>query len=756
MRKSFFITAFLITAALGSLLLLAFNQFQLYGRHEQMISQTEKLIFQYSTIREQIIEYIVEGRKDELVQVSPAVEELNNSILNILDNTLIPAEYKFSFMQQIDLPGLVLLLRRSGTDKEDDNLLRLINEETRVIGERFMLLERLILGYAKQKLVDFQLVIIGTLAVVVFLVTTLMVVTYRLLIMPVINLSVQADNILLGGQDKLQSPRGWHMVINLAEKMNRMLHEVKRSRESSNRFEQVLRCCQNVAEKIHEVKKADELYQTVCRSLLRNPDYLLAWVGIEEGAGESIIPVAEDGSSTMTGDECQECFCALLAAQEGDEDPTKLAIRSGKTVIRENILAHAPKGPFKNTPMANGVVDSISLPIVIDRKTFGVLTVYVMAAGGILDQEAAMLTEIAAMLAAKADYFNIRRKLDLEKAVKNLIGEKSDIIVFVLNQDGRVLSVDTYLENSSIRDAASKWIGGRISDIVIPESDPEKIVLHSSLAEGKNYDFNARINGMDGIFTAILAPVNRFPADDVTLLLVLIPPKKNILIQPENFQVAYAAAIGQFASTIAHEITDQSNGIINYAQMLSDEIGGNAENERKQFLKKIIDGGEKVAAVVEPLLVDQQHVEFSSEMEEVQRIFDKVFMLTGHLLRRDGIQVDVDVKPPSLKYRSQYLQLILLTVLNHLREILNKHYPQRDPDKALHFAVTKFDEGGREMIRMAVTLPCGEEECLQEDASPDYPTGLWLSKELTKNLGGEMKISTAGNGRVNMELILPS
>ena len=112
--------------------------------------------------------------------------------------------------------------------------------------------------------------------------------------------------------------------------------------------------------------------------------------------------------------------------------------------------------------------------------------------------------------------------------------------------------------------------------------------------------------GIDGTFTAILAPVTRFPADDVTLLLVLIPPKKNILIQPENFQVAYAAAIGQFASTIAHEITDQSNGIINYAQMLSDEIGGDAANERKQFLNKIIDGGEKVAAVVEPLLVDQQ------------------------------------------------------------------------------------------------------------------------------------------------------
>ena len=60
-----------------------------------------------------------------------------------------------------------------------------------------------------------------------------------------------------------------------------------------------------------------------------------------------------------------------------------------------------------------------------------------------------MLTEIAAMLAAKMQIISMfSRKLDLEKTVKNLIGEKSDIIVFVLNKDGRVLSVDTYLENS--------------------------------------------------------------------------------------------------------------------------------------------------------------------------------------------------------------------------------------------------------------------------------------------------------------------
>ena len=188
--------------------------------------------------------------------MSSAVEELHNNIIKILDNRLIPAEYKFSFMQQIDLPGLILLLREQPTEKEDANLLRLINEETRIIGERFMLLERLILGYAKQKLVDFQLVIIGTLALVVFLVTTLMMITYRFLILPVINLSAQAENILQGAPGQDCKPSGWEEVINLAEKMNRLLHDVKSSRESATRYESAAQLLPPCGRKIHEVKKA--------------------------------------------------------------------------------------------------------------------------------------------------------------------------------------------------------------------------------------------------------------------------------------------------------------------------------------------------------------------------------------------------------------------------------------------------------------------------------------------------------------------
>ena len=230
-----------------------------------IISQTEKILFQYSNIREQIIEDVVEGRGDELSRVSPAVEELNNNLIKILDNKLIPAEYKFSFLQQIDLPGLILLLRKTDTEENAVNLLRRINEESRIIGERFMLFERLVLGHAKQKLVDFQSIVIGILAMVVFLVTGLIIVTYRFLIAPVINLSVQSENLISGHQDSIYRPPGWEEVSGLADKMNRLVEDLRRNKDLAERYERIGNCIQGVVQNVLTAPDRDVLYQSVCR-----------------------------------------------------------------------------------------------------------------------------------------------------------------------------------------------------------------------------------------------------------------------------------------------------------------------------------------------------------------------------------------------------------------------------------------------------------------------------------------------------------
>lgn len=755
MRRSFFITLFLVAIVLGSLLLLAFNQYKLYGQHEEIIGQTEKFIFQYSIIREQIIEDIVAGNLDGLAELSAEVENLHTNIVRILDNSLIPAEYKISFLQQIDLPGLILLLRRAPAEKEQANILQIINRETRVIGERFILFERLVLGYAKQKLVDFQLVIIGSLALIVFLVVVFLITMYRLLIIPVINLAGQTEEVVAGTQEDVVDPEGWREVSKLSGKINELLAEAGRQRTATGRYIRILDCLQQVLGRIHEHCDRELLCKAVCRALLNNPDYILAWVGMADTEGKGITPLVADGSTTMSCDECEGCFAALLAEQEGEDDPSLNAFKTGSIVVLKDILADAPRGLYKNTPLANGRVDSISIPLMNHEEKLGVLTIYTMTDGEILVEEEEVLGQVARVLATKLRFIKLLEKTELEHTIKNIIGEQNNIITFCMNETGTVLDVECYLDTSAYREACSEWIDVNIAEIVQPENDSEKIILRKSLEETQPYEFNARLAGFDGKFTAILEPTGSSEEDAVRFLLVLIPPQKNMLIQPENFQIAYSAGIGQFASSIAHEITDLSNGIINYAQMLSDDLAGEPRTERRRSLEKIIGEGEKVASIVEPLLIDHEDFEGSRSIERVQAIFNDALRLAGPLFKKDCIKINLDVQSPAIQYLKQHLLLILLILFKRIRQSLNGRYPNKDPDKILDIIVSQYKDNASNILMITFEFTGREQDYDQKAIQRGEVSGMWLSQELARNLGGELKISITEQEKIKVDLLLP-
>lgn len=752
MRKSFIITVVLIAVALGTLLVLAFYQFQLYGRHEAIISQTEKILFQYSNIREQIIGDIVEGRTGEVARVTPAVEELNSNLLKILDNKLIPAEYKFSFLQQIDLPGLILLLRKATTEGGNTGLMRRINEESRVIGERFMLFERLVLGHAKQKLVDFQSVVIGILALVVFLVTTLMIVTYRFLIAPVMNLSFQTQNLVAGGQDTIYRPGGWEEVAGLAGKVNLLAVDLSKNRESAARYERIGACIQGVVGKVLEASDKEGLYQSVCRQILSNPDYVLVWIGEEDPAEQEIVPIVVDGSSTMSCEECQECFSALLAAQEGEE-PGRQALRKGEPVVMTDVLAKAPKGPFKKTSLAGGRVDSISLPLIFNGKRDGVLTVYVVVGNVILAGEAGLLLEMASLIAAKVHVLNMQTKMDHVGMEKNIIGHHGDILSFTLDQEGKILGAESYQVDSDYEQKLFSWVGVPVLDVVLPENDPERMLFKDFLGGTSRYDFKAKLIGFDQQFFATLEPIQGFPVEQECHLLVLVAPQRNLLLQPENFKIAYCAAIGQFAGGIAHEITDMSNGIINYAQMMSDELD-EAQLDGKRNLGRIIDGGERLAAIVQPLLIDQDDLDFTRDLENIGQIFQDVLLLIDPLYKRDCITVNLRIQPTLLTFKKQHVQLILFDLLKRLGEIINRMYPQRDVGKILDISVSPFIEEEKKMVLINFQFPVGDGDFMEKAFLQGSFAGMWLSRELARALGGEVALSGTGSGKGQVDLFL--
>jgi len=177
--------------------------------------------------------------------------------------------------------------------------------------------------------------------------------------------------------------------------------------------------------------------------------------------------------------------------------------------------------------------------------------------------------------------------------------------------------------------------------------------------------------------------------------------EEKLELEAQLRQAQRLESIGTLASGVAHEINNPLTGIINYAQLIADRTD-NAP--LREFARGIIDEGNRVAAIVKNLLSFSRQSKESHSPARVADIVTASLSLVGAALRKDGIQIDVEVPDdlPSIKCRSQQIQQVLLNLLVNARDGLNARYPGYDEDKIVRVSAQKVQHDGRTWIRVAV------------------------------------------------------
>jgi len=204
--KSTIYTIYLaVFVALLILLSQGVRQYQLYQEHEAIIARTESLIFQFSIIREHASEALLEDQQAKLFSgISSEMEKLNTNLTAILNEKNIGDEYKLTFLNSIDLPGIILLLKKIESGSGGIENIRNLNSEMRTLGERLILFDRLLVNNAKKKLIGFQNIIIGTATFVVFLLVTVLTLFHRQLIVPLLQLISKSSDAASGQNSSIE------------------------------------------------------------------------------------------------------------------------------------------------------------------------------------------------------------------------------------------------------------------------------------------------------------------------------------------------------------------------------------------------------------------------------------------------------------------------------------------------------------------------------------------------------------------------
>jgi PAS domain S-box-containing protein len=213
-------------------------------------------------------------------------------------------------------------------------------------------------------------------------------------------------------------------------------------------------------------------------------------------------------------------------------------------------------------------------------------------------------------------------------------------------------------------------------------------------------------------------------------------------------------SIGTLASGVAHEINNPINGIMNYAQLILDDLG--PEHAVSTYATEIGVETQRVATIVKNLLSFARHDD--ALMHSSARVCDIVAAtqsLISAVMRRDQIHLEVSVPEdlPQVSCRSQQIQQVVMNLLTNARDALNAKYKGADENKRILVTAGLIDKDDRQWMRVTVEdhgagIP---DDVCERMFDPFYTTkprdkgtglGLSISHGILKDHGGDLTMET--------------
>ncbi len=193
LKKTGYLAFMGVATLLVFVIILSIRQYQLTERYNTIITQSEEMIFQFSTIREQITTSLIEKDWEKIVSAADPLKNLNSVLARLQENTLIPGEYRLDMAKQVDLAGLAITSQEilSSKDKVAHSLA--LQHKMRALAVYLVQFDRIIVSQMRAKVVQFQTVMIGALGAVICLISFTLLFFYKKTMAPMLRIAKQTE-----------------------------------------------------------------------------------------------------------------------------------------------------------------------------------------------------------------------------------------------------------------------------------------------------------------------------------------------------------------------------------------------------------------------------------------------------------------------------------------------------------------------------------------------------------------------------------
>ena len=480
--------------------------------------------------------------------------------------------------------------------------------------------------------------------------------------------------------------------------------ERRRDEQALSRRAMQLQIVSDVSQRLSSILNLDELLLHVVRAAQEGFGFYHADIFlIEERREYAVFRVGSNSAGTAASRELG------LRCRVGVDGMVGWVAATGEPLLAGDV-SKEPRFLFDK--LVPGTQSELVLPISHEGRVLGVLDLQSEELNAFAPDDLSVMTTLCGQLGAAIENARLYEALKTSESRYRLLLQNANDAVYV-----HAVTPDSPDRILDVNDKACEMLGYTREEFLsmdVPRIDvPEQAerlpaILEKLFAEGRVL-FETEHVAKDGRRIPVEVSARLFDLQGVSAVLSVTRDiterrkmeEERLELEARHRQAQKLESIGTLASGVAHEINNPLTGIINYAQLIADRTDN---DPLREFARGIVDEGSRIAAIVKNLLSFSRQQKESHSPARVSDIVTASLSLVGAVLRKDGIQIDVDVPDdlPTIKCRSQQIQQVLLNLLTNARDGLNARYPGDDEDKIVRLSVEKVDHDGHAWIRIAV------------------------------------------------------
>jgi len=215
-----------VAALLIFAIILGIRQYQLTERYTSIITQSEAMIFEFSTVREQITTALIGHQWHQIGVAAAELKHINSSLSRIQENTLIPSEYRLDLAKNADIGGIAILAKELSMAGQQLEKSLQLQDKMRKLSEYLIRFDRIIASQMRSKVIQFQTVMIGSLAIIICLISFSLTLFYKKTMLPLFRLqqSIDGPELEIGHSGLQPDPTSCSELQEFTASVNNLLH----------------------------------------------------------------------------------------------------------------------------------------------------------------------------------------------------------------------------------------------------------------------------------------------------------------------------------------------------------------------------------------------------------------------------------------------------------------------------------------------------------------------------------------------------